>query len=82
MQSGAHNQRLGRSLGVCHFSLCFFCEDAVEDVLLEDELVLEVPEAELEPTRDLVRECMESAVELDVPLKVDFGHGANWLEAH
>jgi DNA polymerase I-like protein with 3'-5' exonuclease and polymerase domains len=25
---------------------------------------------------------MEGAVQLDVPLKVDFGHGANWLEAH
>ena len=49
---------------------------------VHDELVLEVPEAELDPTRDLVRECMEGAVELDVPLKVDFGHGANWLEAH
>ena len=27
-------------------------------------------------------EGMEGAVELEVPLQVDFGHGANWLEAH
>ena len=49
---------------------------------VHDELVLEVPEGELEPTRALVRECMEHAVALSVPLRVDFGHGKNWLEAH
>jgi len=49
---------------------------------VHDELLLEVPENELDDTRDLVRECMENAVPLTVPLKVDFGHGANWLEAH
>ena len=49
---------------------------------VHDELVFEVPERELEETTDLVRECMEHAVELDAPLKVDFGSGANWLEAH
>jgi len=53
-------------------------------VLLQvhDELVLEVPESELEKTESLVRDCMEKAVELRVPLKVDFGWGENWLEAH
>jgi DNA polymerase-1 len=49
---------------------------------VHDELVLELPEKELAETQELVRECMEHAVELSVPLKVDFGHGANWLEAH
>jgi len=49
---------------------------------VHDELLLELPERELEPTRELVRRCMEHAVELSVPLKVDFGHGRNWLEAH
>lgn len=49
---------------------------------VHDELVLEAPEKELDATRDLVRECMEHAVPLSVPLKVDFGSGANWLEAH
>lgn len=53
-------------------------------VLLQvhDELVLEVPKSELEATIEVVRGAMEGAVELDVPLQVDFGHGANWLEAH
>ena len=49
---------------------------------VHDELVLEVPASELEETTTLVRECMEGAVELSVPLQVDFGHGKNWLEAH
>jgi len=49
---------------------------------VHDELLLELPLAELEETRELVRTCMENAVPLDVPLKVDFGHGKNWLEAH
>ena len=49
---------------------------------VHDELVLEVPLRELEQTTALVKECMEGAVHLDVPLVVDCGHGANWLEAH
>ena len=49
---------------------------------VHDELLLEVPRAELEATKALVGECMSEAVPLDVPLVVDFGHGRNWLEAH
>jgi len=49
---------------------------------VHDELLLEVPERELDETRELVRDCMTNAVPLKVPLKVDFGHGKNWLEAH
>jgi len=49
---------------------------------VHDELVLEVPAAEVEETIPLVRRCMENAVVLDVPLVVDFGWGANWLAAH
>jgi len=58
--------------------------ELASQVLLQvhDELVLEVPETELEKTESLVRDCMEKAVELRVPLKVEFGWGENWLEAH
>jgi DNA polymerase-1 len=49
---------------------------------VHDELLLEVPARELDQTLEVVRECMEHAVVLDVPLKVDFGYGRNWLEAH
>jgi len=49
---------------------------------VHDELLLEVPVSELEATTEVVLDCMENAVSLDVRLVVDFGSGANWLEAH
>lgn len=48
---------------------------------VHDELVFEVPEDELETMKRIVREVMEDAVKLDVPLKVDVSDGANWYEA-
>ncbi len=47
---------------------------------VHDELILEVPEAELCPVRALVTEVMEGAAELAVPLKVDVKVGPNWYE--
>ena len=49
---------------------------------VHDELVLEVPENELEQVRGIVKNEMENAVSLDLPLKVDIGTGNNWAEAH
>lgn len=49
---------------------------------VHDELIFEVPEAELDRMRPFVRKAMEDVYELDVPLKVDMGVGANWAEAH
>jgi DNA polymerase-1 len=49
---------------------------------VHDELLFDVPRAEREEASALVRECMEGAMQLRVPLKVDTGAGANWLEAH
>ncbi len=49
---------------------------------VHDELVLEVPEAEVNATREVVARAMEEAVVLEVPLAVDFGFGKTWLEAH
>ena len=48
---------------------------------VHDELVLEVANAELEEVRELVKEAMESAADLDVPLEVDTGVGESWYEA-
>jgi DNA polymerase-1 len=48
---------------------------------VHDELLIEAPEEEVEPARELVRRHMESAAELRVPLVVDVGVGANWLDA-
>ncbi|MGB9870334.1 MAG: DNA polymerase I [Anaerolineae bacterium] len=47
---------------------------------VHDELVLEVPQEELPVVTPLVREMMESAYSLRVPLKVDLGVGTNWGE--
>lgn len=49
---------------------------------VHDELIFDVPKAELEPVQKLIKETMESAVKLSIPLIVDIGVGENWLEAH
>jgi DNA polymerase-1 len=53
---------------------------------VHDELLFEVPDAELDATKDLVREVMEGAaqpaVEISVPLIADAGTGASWAAAH
>jgi DNA polymerase-1 len=48
---------------------------------VHDELLLEVPGAELTAIKDLVREEMVGAFELDPPLAVDVGTGDDWHEA-
>jgi DNA polymerase-1 len=48
---------------------------------VHDELLFEVPVAEVEQMRDLVRNQMETVVPLDVALVVDIGVGPNWRDA-
>ena len=47
---------------------------------VHDELVLEVPHGELDTVGPMVREVMETAYKLDVPLQVDVEAGPNWYE--
>jgi DNA polymerase I len=47
---------------------------------VHDELVLEVPQSEVEAVTALVKHEMEHAAELSVPLIVDVGTGANWVD--
>jgi len=49
---------------------------------VHDELVLEVPQAELSVVKDKVRELMCNVAELKVPLEVGLGEGGNWDKAH
>ena len=49
---------------------------------VHDELVFEVDPDELEAAGSKIRQLMESAAQLDVPLVVDIGVGNNWDEAH
>ncbi|MBC7262083.1 MAG: hypothetical protein H5T63_08720, partial [Chloroflexi bacterium] len=47
---------------------------------VHDELVLEVPDTELEAVSSLVKSVMENAYPLDAPLRVDIKIGQNWGE--
>ena len=49
---------------------------------VHDELVLEVPEKELDIVKPSVEKLMIGVAKLDVPLVVEAGVGANWEEAH
>ena len=48
---------------------------------IHDELLFEGPEAEAERAKEIVCAEMVEACELDPPLVVEAGIGANWLEA-
>ncbi|MBN1466202.1 DNA polymerase I [candidate division KSB1 bacterium] len=49
---------------------------------VHDELVFDVVKSELAPMQDLVKNEMENAISLAVPIKVEMGTGSNWLKAH
>jgi DNA polymerase-1 len=64
------NRALGESGMDCHMLLT-----------VHDELVFEVAEDEVEQATKLVKDEMEAAYELKVPLRADIGWGQNWAEA-
>ena len=49
---------------------------------IHDELLLEVPEAEIDTVRALLTGIMQGVIKLNVPLTVECNYGSNWLEAH
>ena len=49
---------------------------------VHDELVFDVHKSEVDRFTGLVKEKMEKAISLSVPLDVELGLGTNWLEAH
>ena len=49
---------------------------------VHDELVFDVYKPELDIIKELVKNEMENAYTLTVPLDVDLDTGDNWLEAH
>jgi len=65
-----HNQLQAQKLQTCML------------LQVHDELVFDVPKAELELVKPLVKEAMENAFTLAVPLVADLGIGNNWLDAH
>ncbi|MCM3725374.1 DNA polymerase I [Neobacillus cucumis] len=48
---------------------------------VHDELIFEAPEEEIETLKKLVPDVMENALELKVPLKVDYAYGPTWFDA-
>jgi DNA polymerase I len=55
--------------------------DTTMVLTVHDELVFEVPEGGVETATGVIRQAMENAVELVVPLTVDMAWGRNWAEA-
>lgn len=49
---------------------------------VHDELLFEVPKNEINQVSIQVKKLMEEAMQLDVPVLVEWGTGDNWLEAH
>jgi len=49
---------------------------------VHDELVMEVPDAELALVREKLPELMKNVAELKVPLIAEVGTGKNWDQAH
>ena len=48
---------------------------------VHDELIFEAPQEEIPLLEKVVPEVMDSAVQLDIPLKVESKHGATWFAA-
>jgi DNA polymerase-1 len=49
---------------------------------VHDELVFDVLKSEKEEVAKIVKECMENAVKLEVPLDIEMEFAGNWLDAH
>lgn len=65
-----------------HKSLCEQEFKSKMILQVHDELVFDVPKNEVESLKVLVKDKMENAVKLAVPLEVEMNTGNNWLEAH
>lgn len=48
---------------------------------VHDELIFEAPPEEIEKLKEIVPDVMEHAIELKVPLKVDYAYGPTWFDA-
>lgn len=51
-------------------------------IQIHDELLLQVPDGEVEKTCSMAKEKMVTAIRLDVPIEVEAGWGPTWFDAH
>ncbi len=49
---------------------------------VHDELIFEIHKSELKEMKEIIKNEMENAFDIKIPLKVDMGTGLNWFEAH
>lgn len=49
---------------------------------VHDELVFDVHHDEMDELKPIIKDAMENAYKMSIPLTVDLGQGVNWLEAH
>ena len=71
-------------IAMIHVNEAFKGQDFKSKMLLQvhDELVFDVHKSEIDILKSLIKDKMEQAVSLSVPLDVEVGQGLNWLEAH
>ena len=71
-------------MAMIHVHEAFKEQDFKSKMLLQvhDELVFDVHNSEVDIIKNLIKNKMEQAVTLSVPLDVEVGQGLNWLEAH
>ena len=71
-------------MAMIHVHEAFKGQDFKSKMLLQvhDELVFDVYKSEVDILKSLIKNKMEEAVSLSVPLDVEVGQGLNWLEAH
>ena len=50
-------------------------------IQVHDEILIDCPKNELETVKEILKDKMENAYKLSVPLKVDINYGNNWYEA-
>jgi DNA polymerase-1 len=65
-----------------HAGLADISPEAKLLLQVHDELVVEAPKTDAEAVAAFLKDRMETAVKLDVPLVVDVGQAQNWAEAH
>ena len=69
-------------LAMLHVAEALKPYDAQLLLQVHDELIIEVAREHASQVAEIVKQCMENALPLDVPLKVDLGIGQNWAEIH